>query len=391
MRLFGTGLLPMSLWQSAKKLQIFALDKTDITQTNERSPTSLPNTTHDNLYQDERELDESPSTIGFFLGLRILSQISSIFDWIMPFDHQQTFKRGAIHALDGKHLFRSAISVSEMWVIGLGLLLGVCVELWGNFPDLPEEAASSPDDYRALANMGLVYNILAYLTCCFCLMDLVVFAVSFLVAFTVDSSNFNLFMLLTLRAQQFAELLLVVTFYGFFVIAWIYLYAQNYVWVETYREILNDVNHRAISIGVGGITFVLFLYAYYNLNILARIAFHCNLMSPDSVRKENPLHHHPQHKSQADTSRHGHDHHGLHVGKGSSSNQKPEASQIERREVARTLQGMIHSPDNVMDAQYSVEAVEQRKDKSKQSDPEEDDNQGTMRRLRRLAANILHA
>ena len=59
--------------------EMIASDKTDITQPNERSPTSLPNCTKNSSYPDERALDESPSTIGFFLGLRILSQISSIF------------------------------------------------------------------------------------------------------------------------------------------------------------------------------------------------------------------------------------------------------------------------------------------------------------------------
>ena len=254
-------------------------------------------------------------------------EVTSPFDWLMPFDHHKAFKRGMLHGLSGADLKRSVLATSEIWIIVVTLWLGLCIELWSSFPDFEGDAH--------LGIIGIVYNFAGYFTSIFSVMAMALYSVYFIVSFTISPSKFKSFYCLFLDVYQQAEVYLMVSIYGFFIMCMFYLYGRNQLMFN-----LNDLQpvdsaidyNITITIITAAVTFCILSFGlFYNLNILARLAFHCGLMNKNT----------PSASISSSSS-------------SSAAATKPKtAKSFETDEINKTLQQLMKSSDEVIEMYYT--------------------------------------
>jgi len=203
-----------------------------------------------------------------FPRFRAVFRVSHLSDILFPFDHAKFFKRGMLHSMSNIELKQTVINMSELWFVFHTILLGTCIELWGGYPLL--ETSSMMHGI-----LTLIYNCLIYSTTITCVFGVSIYSITIFVASAVHVTNFKKFYLLIMPVLMASDMMMMFSWYSFFILCLLYFHGWNEV-------IINDNNLPVNNYILTGIVSIIFtiscFFLVYNINLVARLAFHCGLL-----------------------------------------------------------------------------------------------------------------
>ena len=206
----------------------------------------------------------------FRMEMALLCRIGSVFDYVLPRDHQEAFKRCVIHNKTGHELKSHIMMLSEVWMITFSVLLGACVGMWGLMPV----------DVLTSVGVAVTFEVLMGLTLFLLLVCIMIHAVILLNFSSVHEGNANAFALLCMNTLQLGELLVLVN-------ALLFTGVLLFITIARVHAVTKDPWIPAVclcfSFGI------LYLMAIHSINFISCLSMHGAMLPPNEVSDLDPV------------------------------------------------------------------------------------------------------